>query len=154
MLLSLNLTYLESFPCLSTLRWDGRWKPGDRHREFQNGCYQPPVLKHNFIDNFILQHAETKFERLLHDWNTTTNQMVVSPIMSYGRHIGFQDGAISPPSNTFSLITFVLQQIETKFKWLHLGFWVWPIKWCHWRLCHMAAILDFKMATIVDAPYT
>jgi hypothetical protein len=41
-----------------------------------------------------------------------------------------------------------------QFKWLYLGFWVRPIKWCHRRWCHMTAILDFKMAATVNASHS
>ena len=80
--------------------------------------------------------------------------MVVSPIMSYCRHIGFQDGRHWPTFKHIFANNFCSTTDRNKIQVTTPSFWVWPIKWCHWRLCHMAAILDFKMATIVDTPYT
>ena len=51
------------------------------------------------------------------------------PIIWHGPHFGFQDDHHrSIFKQFFANSVCCIEQIETKFKWLHRGFWVWPIK--------------------------
>ena len=69
-------------------------------------------------------------------------------------HSGFTNGPffgyIGLKIEQFYIITLFIQVLETSFRCLHPHYVVQGIQWHHCRCRYMAAILDSKMAAIID----